>query len=131
MPQKTLSARFRGYNFPILHGLVQVHEVHVDGFPRDFEVVLRVELQQRLGAKIEIFKSTQTTDRRAEPPIGLETHTGSSTRLVLRCKLSTRSDEIKLCDVPESNKVQTGKIRKCKPDFQQKHYLYHKLEERC
>ena len=34
-------------------GLVQVHEVHVDGFPRDFEVVLRVELQQRLGEHFE------------------------------------------------------------------------------
>ena len=34
-------------------GLVQVHEVHVDGLPRDFLVVLGGQLQQRLGQHFE------------------------------------------------------------------------------
>ena len=34
-------------------GLVQVHEVHVDGLPRDFLVVLGGQLQQRLGEHFE------------------------------------------------------------------------------
>ena len=37
----------------LVGGLVQVHEVHVDGLPRDFLVVLGGQLQQRLGQHFE------------------------------------------------------------------------------
>lgn len=47
-----------------VRGLIEIHEIHVNGFPWNLEMVLGVKLQQWLAQRLETHGSTSSPARR-------------------------------------------------------------------